>query len=67
MLKLTRYVNQVLVVGDARITILRTQGGQVWLGIEAPKRIPVYREELGGEHFTEKSQQATPPQESEST
>lgn len=48
MLVLTRSVGERLVIGDGEITltILDVRGNQVRLGIDAPKNIPVHREEI---------------------
>lgn len=47
MLVLSRRMNETLVIGDSiRITVLGISGNQVRLGIEAPKDIPVHREEV---------------------
>lgn len=48
MLVLTRSVGERLVIGDGEITltILDVRGNQVRLGIDAPKDIPVHREEI---------------------
>lgn len=47
MLVLTRKPEESLIIsGDIRITILGLRGNQVRLGIEAPDRVEVYREEL---------------------
>ncbi len=48
MLKLTRNINESLMIGDdIKLTILRNDnGGQVKIGIEAPKDIPVHRKEI---------------------
>lgn len=47
MLVLTRRTNESLMVGEEiRITILSIKGNQVRIGIEAPKDIPVHREEV---------------------
>jgi carbon storage regulator len=47
MLILTRRTNQNLIINnDVIIKILNITNGQVKIGIEAPKNIPVYREEL---------------------
>jgi carbon storage regulator len=44
---LTRRVSEVIMIGDdIRITILNINGNQVRLGIQAPKKIPIYREEI---------------------
>ncbi len=47
MLVLKRKVGQnIVIAGDIRITILKIQGSQVEIGIEAPAHIPILRGEL---------------------
>ncbi len=47
MLVLTRRVTESLMIGsDIRITIIRVGAGQVRIGIEAPREIPVHRAEV---------------------
>lgn len=47
MLVLTRKADQKIRIGkDIIITILKVQGEQVSIGIEAPKKLPIVREEL---------------------
>ena len=47
MLILTRRANETLVINnDIHITVLGVKGGQVRLGIEAPKDVAVNREEV---------------------
>lgn len=47
MLVLSRKKGESIVIdGDIRITVLSSTGGQVRLGIEAPKHIPVHRQEV---------------------
>jgi len=47
MLKLTRRVGEMIMIGnDVKITILQVKGNQVRIGIDAPKKIPVHREEI---------------------
>lgn len=47
MLVLTRRSGQALRIGDSIIIkILEIDGSQVKLGIDAPKTIPIFREEL---------------------
>lgn len=47
MLVLTRKIKETLVIGeDIRVTILEVSGDQVKLGIEAPRQVRVYRQEI---------------------
>lgn len=47
MLVLTRKVNEaILIDGDIRVTVLSLRGNQIRIGIEAPEKIRVFREEL---------------------
>jgi carbon storage regulator len=47
MLILTRRASESIMIGnDVKITIMRLTGTQVRIGIEAPKHVAVYREEL---------------------
>ena len=47
MLSLKRNIEESIYIGDeVKIKILGIQDGQVKLGIEAPKEIPVHREEI---------------------
>jgi len=47
MLVLSRYKNQAIVINDnIRIVIVEVRGDKVRLGIEAPKDVPVHREEI---------------------
>ena len=47
MLALSRKANESIIIGnDIEITILEIKGEQVKIGINAPKSIPVYREEV---------------------
>lgn len=46
MLILTRRIGEAIVIGESiRITALGVKGNQVRLGIEAPKDVPVDRED----------------------
>jgi carbon storage regulator len=47
MLLLTRSVGQTIMIGDdIAVTVIHVDGGQVKIGIDAPKEIPVHREEV---------------------
>lgn len=47
MLALTRKPGESIIIGDnIRVRIVKIQGQQVRLGIEAPQDIPIRREEL---------------------
>ena len=47
MLILTRRTGETVMIGnDVTITILGVKGNQVRIGINAPKSIPVHREEV---------------------
>jgi carbon storage regulator len=47
MLILSRNVSEKIMIGDdVEITLLSVSGGQVRLGIDAPKNVAVHREEI---------------------
>jgi carbon storage regulator len=47
MLILTRYLDESFYIGnDIKVTLLSAKGGQARIGVEAPKDVPIYREEL---------------------
>ena len=47
MLILTRRVGETLMIGDdIEVTVLGVRGNQVRIGINAPKDVPVHREEV---------------------
>jgi len=47
MLILTRRVNEKLMVGDdVTVTVLSINGNQVRIGVNAPRHVPVHREEI---------------------
>lgn len=47
MLILTRRVGESLMIGDeVNVTVLGIRGNQVRIGVDAPKDIPVHRQEI---------------------
>jgi len=47
MLVLSRKVNEKIVIdGGIVVTVVKIEGGQVRIGIEAPNHVKVYREEI---------------------
>ncbi len=49
MLILSRKQNERLLIGndgEIKITVVEVRGGKVRIGIEAPKDIPIHREEI---------------------
>lgn len=64
MLVLTRKTGQkIIIANEIEVTILETKGDSVKIGIEAPKQITIYREEIF-EEIKKSNRQAT--QEAES-
>ncbi len=62
MLVLTRAIGERLIIGNGEITlhVLEIRGNQVRIGIEAPRHIPVHREEIF-QRITEKQKQQEVP------
>jgi carbon storage regulator len=59
MLILTRRVGETLMIGnDVAVTVLGVKGNQIRLGIEAPKDVPVHREEVYARVQEEKSKKS---------
>lgn len=47
MLVLTRKVDESIIIGDRiKLTVVAVKGDHVKIGIEAPREIPVHREEV---------------------
>lgn len=47
MLVLSRQVNETIRIGnDITVTVSRFRGGTVFLGVNAPREVPVHREEV---------------------
>jgi len=47
MLVLSRHKNEAIVIdGQIKVTVVEIRGNQIRLGIEAPKEVAVWREEL---------------------
>ena len=46
MLVLSRKKGESIFIGDVKVTIVDVKGDRVRIGVEAPKEIPVIREEL---------------------
>ena len=62
MLVLTRTPGQKILIGEGiSIAVLSVNGKQTRLGIEAPKDIPVDREEIAKRKRSQDEQQPDPP------
>ena len=47
MLVLSRKINETILIGDdVKVTLLAVDGEKIKLGIDAPKHIKIFREEL---------------------
>ena len=47
MLVLSRALNEKIIIGDGIVvTVVRIAGGDVRLGIEAPRDVPIHRQEV---------------------
>jgi carbon storage regulator len=60
MLRISRRLGEKIIVGgDIVIEVLEVRGGTVRLGIDAPRTVPIYREELWLEVKRENEQAAS--------
>jgi len=60
MLILTRRVGETLMIGDeVTVTVLGVKGNQVRIGVNAPRDVPVHREEIYERIKREQAQTAT--------
>jgi carbon storage regulator len=58
MLNLTRRVDESLMIGEKiAVTVLAVKGGQVRIGINAPRDVQVHREEIYDRVQSEKAKQ----------
>ena len=46
MLVLSRKIDEVILIGDIRVTVVAILGDKVRIGIDAPPDVPVDREEV---------------------
>jgi carbon storage regulator len=60
MLRISRHLGEKIIVGgDIVIEVLEVRGATVRLGIDAPRSVPIYREELWLEVKSENEQAAS--------
>ncbi|MGI9324603.1 MAG: carbon storage regulator CsrA [Pseudomonadales bacterium] len=58
MLILTRRIGESIAIGDdIKVTVLSVNGNQVRVGIDAPRNVPVHREEVYDRISDEQKQQ----------
>ncbi len=58
MLVLTRKIGDSILIGDSiKVQIVHVKGCQVRIGIEAPKKVQIVREEISGQRDTSSTPQ----------
>jgi len=61
MLILTRKPGESIFIGDAiKVTVVELKGNQIRIGVDAPKDLRIYREEIYLQILEENKQAATP-------
>jgi carbon storage regulator len=66
MLILTRRVGETLMIGDeVTVTVLGVKGNQVRIGVNAPRDVPVHREEIYERIKREQAEGVDRPQDAE--
>ncbi|PRX32580.1 carbon storage regulator CsrA [Orenia metallireducens] len=61
MLVLTRKINESIIIGDdIELTIVEISGGQVRVGINAPRQIEIHRKEIYEQIEVANKEAATP-------
>jgi carbon storage regulator len=62
MLVLSRKLNEKIVIdGGIVVTVVKIEGGQVRIGVEAPSHIKVFREEILGKSHTNRTGEGAIP------
>lgn len=59
MLVLSRKLGETIVIdGEIRVTVVKIDRNQIRIGIEAPKHVSIYREEIAPQHEVRVSRDA---------
>jgi carbon storage regulator len=59
MLVLSRKLGETIVIdGEIRVTVVKIDRNQIRIGIEAPKTVSIYREEIAPQHEVQVSHEA---------